>query len=161
MQRAAENWTGVNVTRHASRQSGVTLIELMIAVTIVGILATIAYPSYQNYQQSSRRSEGQSCLVRLANTQERFYASNGRYSDSFAELRPDGDATCGESEAYEIAVQEATAACPLSACFDLRAAPVGRQADDGELRLRVDYRQPETGDRELRQRIKGSETLKW
>lgn len=158
---AVANWIGVNAIKGSRQQRGVTLIELMIAVAIVGILATIAYPSYQNYQQTSRRSEGQSCLIQLANTQERFYASNGRYSDSYAELRPGADTTCGESEVYDIAVQEATAGCPLSACFDLRAKPVGRQDGDGELRLIRDYREPETGNRELRQRIKGSETLTW
>ncbi|MBY8966541.1 type IV pilin protein [Algiphilus sp.] len=143
------------------RQSGVTLIELMIAVAIVGILATIAYPSYLSYQERTRRAEGQSCLVELANTQERFYARNSRYSDRFSELRPDADATCGESDVYELEIKEATSACPLSACFDLRAAAVGAQAGDGELRLRIDYREPETGGREVRQRIKGSETLDW
>ncbi len=161
MGRAAASWIGVSAIRHMRGQSGVTLIELMIAVAIVGILATIAYPAYQNYQETSRRAEGQSCLVELANTQERFYARNSRYSDSFAELRPDGDPTCGESAVYELKIMEATGGCPLSACFDLRADPVGRQAGDGELRLRIDYREPETGDRELRQRIKGSETLAW
>jgi type IV pilus assembly protein PilE len=41
----------------APRARGFSLIELMIAVVIVGILAMVAYPSYEGYQVRTRRSE--------------------------------------------------------------------------------------------------------
>jgi type IV pilus assembly protein PilE len=65
---------------------GFTLIELMIVVAIVGILAAVAYPSYQRYIEDSRRSDARANLVQLAQFMERYYTANGRYVDA------DGDA---------------------------------------------------------------------
>lgn len=52
---------------------GFTLIELMIALAILGILATIAIPSYQDYITRSKRSEATSNLLQLSTLQEQFY----------------------------------------------------------------------------------------
>lgn len=60
---------------------GFTLIELMITVVIVGILAAIAIPSYQNYVMQSRRSEAQATMMRLALNEEKFRANNTTYAD--------------------------------------------------------------------------------
>lgn len=68
---------------HRSRKSGFTLIELMIAVVIVTILATIAYPSFMNQVRKSRRSDAVQALAALQQAQERWrtkettYAGNG------------------------------------------------------------------------------------
>ena len=61
------------------RQSGVTLIELMIAVAIVAILAAIAYPSYQRYVARTNRNAAQACMSQYAQFMERFYTANMRY----------------------------------------------------------------------------------
>ncbi|WP_329604933.1 type IV pilin protein [Spartinivicinus ruber] len=52
---------------------GFSLIELLIVVAIVGILAAVGYPSYQEYVRKSMRSDAQSALMQLANAMERFY----------------------------------------------------------------------------------------
>ena len=57
------------------KQRGITLIELMIVIAILGILVSIAYPSYTQYVQRSNRSEGMNELVRIANMQEQFFSS--------------------------------------------------------------------------------------
>ncbi|MHB8473209.1 MAG: type IV pilin protein [Gammaproteobacteria bacterium] len=59
---------------------GFTLIELMIAVAIVGILAAIAYPSYQNSVTKSRRAEGKSLLLDAAAREERYFAQYNNYT---------------------------------------------------------------------------------
>lgn len=65
---------------HKRRSShGFTLIEVMIVVVIIGILAAIAYPSYQDSIRKSRRADAQTALLELAQFMERQYTANGTY----------------------------------------------------------------------------------
>ncbi|AXA67775.1 type IV pilin protein [Pseudomonas oryzihabitans] len=68
------------------RARGFTLIELMVVVAVVGILAAIAYPSYQTYVLRSNRSEGQALLNEAAARMERFYAQNNAYPTAISGL---------------------------------------------------------------------------
>ena len=60
-------------------ETGFSLIELMIAVAIVGILASIAYPSYQEHVMSTRRSVAALCMMEVAAEMEAIYAANLTY----------------------------------------------------------------------------------
>lgn len=62
-----------------SHQKGVTLIELMIALAIAGIIATIAYPSYQGYLANAARGAAQADLMAFATAMERHSASTFSY----------------------------------------------------------------------------------
>lgn len=64
-----------------ARNRGFTLIEIMIVVAIVGILAAIAIPSYQQYVTQSRRAEAQAYMAELALREERYRAANNAYAD--------------------------------------------------------------------------------
>jgi len=61
---------------------GFTLVELMIVVAIVGIIASIAYPSYERYVTRSKRSDGMAALMSLANAMERYKVNNYDYGIS-------------------------------------------------------------------------------
>lgn len=68
---------------------GFSLIELMIAVAIVGILAAIAVPSYQKYVLESRRTDAIAALTGAAAEQERFFTFDNRYSNDINQLGGD------------------------------------------------------------------------
>ncbi|MEH6415410.1 type IV pilin protein [Pseudomonas sp. CGJS7] len=66
----------------ARANRGFTLMELMIALTIVSILVGIAVPIYSDAQRKSRRGQAKADLVEAAQMMERYYSLNNKYSDS-------------------------------------------------------------------------------
>ena len=65
---------------------GVTLLELVIAVTIVMIIAALAVPNYRNHVLRSNRTEAVGGLQRVAAAQERFYLQNNTYTANLNDL---------------------------------------------------------------------------
>lgn len=75
----------------SNQEHGVTLIELVVVIAIVGILASIALPGYRNYVLRGNRAEGRSALLALATAQEKFYLQCNTYA---ATLDPNTTTDC-------------------------------------------------------------------
>jgi len=110
---------------------GFTLIELMIVVAIIGILAAIAYPSYQGALRDSRRGAAQADLVELAGAMERYYTTNNSY------IGGDGLVTSGDPLfLFNESPQEGAAkyydltTIVAAASYAISAAPKNAQATD-------------------------------
>ncbi len=109
-----------------ARNSGFTMIEMMIVVVIIAILASIGYPAYQEQVRKSRRADCAGELQLLANAMERSFTLNGTYPAGPA--LPGGfPASCpmnGGTPVYNFAIVNG------GATFSISAAPTGPQAGD-------------------------------
>jgi type IV pilus assembly protein PilE len=87
------------------KMRGITLIELMIVVVVIGIMAAIAYPNYREFVARANRNEAKAALLRIATNQERFYLQNNSYTCDMTRL---GFATAAgfvtESRTYTVDV---------------------------------------------------------
>jgi type IV pilus assembly protein PilE len=84
------------ILRHTA---GFTLIELMIAVAVIGILAAIAIPNYQRYVENSRRTDAHAGLMQAAQQLERCYTVDNTYSGcAITTASPDGIYTISLTE---------------------------------------------------------------
>ena len=91
-----------NNCQNKSKNLGFSLIELLIAVAIVGILAGVAYPSYTDYVKRSNRSEAQRELLRLANVEEQGFIDFRTYTNDMTDLGMAADPYITDSGHYSI-----------------------------------------------------------
>ncbi|MFY8283553.1 type IV pilin protein [Pseudoalteromonas sp. SSMSWG5] len=82
-------------------QLGFTLIELMITVAILGIIASVALPSYFEHVKRTARSEAITALLDIANKQEQYFADNRQYATTLDQL---GWETKTENGYYELSL---------------------------------------------------------
>ena len=83
---------------------GLTLVELMIVVVIVGILAAVAYPSYREFSARATRSEAKAALLKAAVNQERYYLQNNQFSVDLGQLGFSANPYTTDTGSYVISV---------------------------------------------------------
>lgn len=131
-----------------TRHTGFTLIELMITVTIIGILLAIAVPSYRDYIVKASREAAKTELMQLANVQEKIYLNSNNYAFSVTGAYT-GQATGGlgrtsgttEDGKYTIVLYNAATGTTVMTAADqyyrLAAVPVAgmTQSSDGTITI--------------------------
>lgn len=111
------------------KRRGFTLIELMVVITIVGILASIALPSYQDHVIRAARADAKAVLMENAQFLERNFTETNRYdrsADGAPVVLPVTQSPRDSDARYTISLIAAAGS------FSLTAAPVtgGLMEDD-------------------------------
>jgi len=103
-------------------QTGFTLLELIIAVAIVGILAAVATPMYSGMVEKSRRSDAITTLLNMSMELEKWRAVNTTYTNNLTNI---GYTSTSPEGYYTLAISNATANT-----YTITATATGAQASD-------------------------------
>lgn len=90
---------------HSARK-GFTLVELAIAVVIVGILAAIALPNFSDFVRKGRRADAFDALAHVQQEQERYRSNNSAYASTFTDLKV---SSLSQSGHYKLALSAVSA----------------------------------------------------
>jgi type IV pilus assembly protein PilE len=117
--------------RFARAVRGLTLIEIMVVVALVGILASIALTSYQSQTRKTRRYAAQSCLMEQAQYMERYYTTANNPMSYTAASLPSASCRTNLASYYTFSLP---AAANSSQAFSVQAAAIGTQTGDTDCR---------------------------
>ncbi len=119
-----------------SNNLGFSLVELLVALSILAIITAIALPAYNDSTMKGRRADAQSALVDAASKMEAYFYTNRTYTTDLTDLGYSSASGVDTPEGYyTLSVNAPTAACPIASCYELQATAGSAQADDGDLTL--------------------------
>jgi len=110
---------------------GFTLLELLIALIIVGIISSIAYPSYQESVREAKRSDAIAVMQKMLASEEKYFIDNRVYADDLKDLGL--DASTYSTDYYDISASQCSSLADLSLCVELTALGTGDQQKDGKI----------------------------
>ena len=115
------------------RAAGLTLIELLVVIVVLGLLAAIALPSYQQSLYKSRRSDAMRALATMQQAQERWRGNNALYQSDLSSLSG-ATASTSPSGYYDLAI---VADSVSASGYTLRASASagGQQAGDASCQV--------------------------
>lgn len=115
------------------KQKGFNFIESMVVVTIIGILASVAVPAYQDNVRRSARGDGMTALLDIMRAQENFFANEFTYTTDLTELNYNAAQLSGAGK-YKITAAKC-GSDDLKTCVRLTATAQAGQVADGNLTL--------------------------
>ena len=123
---------GILKIQRMKSKTGITLIELLIVIVIVGILAAIAIPMYTGYMQRARRADAKTALEQVRAAQEMRRAERGSYEIDLTALRTTWGVSTNPVGDYNLQWAAGFTLNPNS--FTAQAVPfTTRQGSDGSL----------------------------
>ena len=113
------------------KQKGMNLMEILIVMVIIAIVVSVAYPSYTNQIQKTKRADCSGALASLSGAMERHFTVTGSYLGAGAPnigTPAIYAGTCpvdGTTPTYNLTISAAAAST-----YTLQAVPIGPQTDD-------------------------------
>ena len=132
-----------------ARMRGVTLLELMAVVVIIGVLGTLAVNSYRGYLLRTNRTEARMALLQVQAAQEKYFLQNNRYATQAEMYALPANGGLGIGPTTQTGKYAITLARPNNTTYTATATAQGGQTADAAachtLRIRQDGTREPTG----------------
>ena len=108
---------------------GFTLVELLVAVLIIGILSAIAIAAYTTYIRKANRIDAKNALLTMQMQEEKYRTTNNAYSGALGVGSPIRESTISDDGHYSLSISNVSAST-----YTLTATAIGDQLNDTDCR---------------------------